>query len=336
MARRKRIATRAKTAATTNAGRGRKAGKAVAAVFEGDQSTSSRQYSPKLSQMIRGGERPLPASLYIVATPIGHLDDISLRAIDVLRSVNLIAAEDTRHSSKLLRHFDIRTPLISYHDHSETSDLEGILKRLLAGEAIALISDAGTPLVSDPGYKLVAACHREQIPVVPIPGPSATITALSAAGLPTDHFYFEGFLPSKSGQRANRLQALAAIEGTLIFFESPRRLAASLEAMYQVLGDREAALCRELTKTHETILRASLSELHDFVLSDANQQRGEVVILVRGYDPTTVTLTPEIASLLARLADELPPRRAAAVVADITGLPARQLYQWLLDCRPVS
>ena len=126
------------------------------------------------------------------------------------------------------------------------------------------------------------------------------------------------------------------MEGTLIFFESPRRLAASLEAMHQVLGNREAALCRELTKTHETIFRARLSELHDFVLSDANQQRGEVMILVRGYDPTTVTLTPEIASLLARLADELPPRRAAAVVADITGLPARQLYQWLLDCRPVS
>ena len=283
--------------------------------------------------MIRGGESPLPASLYIVATPIGHLDDMSLRAIEVLRSVNLIAAEDTRHSSKLMRHFDIRTPLISYHDHSESSDLEGMLKRLRAGETIALISDAGTPLVSDPGYKLVVACHQERIPVVPIPGASATITALSAAGLPTDHFYFEGFLPSKPGQRANRLQALTAIEGTLIFFESPRRLAASLEAMYQVLGDREAALCRELTKTHETIYRAVLSGLHKFVVSDANQQRGEVVILVRGFDPATVTLTPETSRLLARLADELPPRRAAAVVADITGLPARQLYQWLLDQR---
>ena len=148
-----------------------------------------------LSQMIRGVESPLPASLFIVATPIGNLDDMSMRAIDVLRSVALIAAEDTRHSAKLLRHFDIRTPLISYHDHSDTSDLHGLLKRLRAGETIALISDAGTPLVSDPGYKLVVACHRERIPVVPIPGPSATITALSAAGLPTDHFYFEGFLP---------------------------------------------------------------------------------------------------------------------------------------------
>jgi 16S rRNA (cytidine1402-2'-O)-methyltransferase len=283
--------------------------------------------------MIRGGESPLPASLYIVATPIGHLNDMSMRAINVLHSVDLIAAEDTRHSARLLRHFDIWTPLISYHDHSETSDLDGMLKRLRAGEAIALISDAGTPLVSDPGYKLVVACHREQIPVVPIPGPSATITALSAAGLPTDHFYFEGFLPPKPGQRANRLKALTAIEGTLIFFESPRRLAVSLEAMHQVLGDREAALCRELTKAHETIYRAVLSELHEFVLSDANQQRGEVVILVHGFDPAMVTLTPETARLLARLADELPPRRAAAVVADITGLPARQLYQWLLDRR---
>ncbi|MED5315042.1 MAG: 16S rRNA (cytidine(1402)-2'-O)-methyltransferase, partial [Pseudomonadota bacterium] len=158
----------------------------------------------------------MSASLYIVATPIGHLDDMSLRAIDVLRRVNVIAAEDTRHSSRLLHHFDIRTPLISYHDHSEASDLEGMLKRLRADETIALISDAGTPLVSDPGYKLVVACHREQIPVVPIPGPSATITALSAAGLPTDHFYFVGFLPPKPGQRVNRLQALTAIEGTLI------------------------------------------------------------------------------------------------------------------------
>ena len=283
--------------------------------------------------MIRGGVSPLPACLYIVATPIGHLDDMSLRAIDVLRSVDLIAAEDTRHSAKLLNHFDVRTPLISYHDHSDTSDLESLLKRLRAGKAIALISDAGTPLVSDPGYKLVVACHQEQIPVVPIPGPSATIAALSAAGLPTDHFYFEGFLPSKPGQRENRLQALSAIEGTLIFFESPRRLAASVDAMHQVLGNREAALCRELTKTHETIYRADLSKLHEFVLSDTNQQRGEMVILVRGFDPATVTLTPETSRLLARLADELPPRRAAAVVADITGLPARQLYQWLLDRR---
>ena len=286
-----------------------------------------------LSQMIPGVESPLPASLFIVATPIGNLDDMSMRAIDVLRSVALIAAEDTRHSAKLLRHFDIRTPLISYHDHSDTSDLHGMLKRLRTGETIALISDAGTPLVSDPGYKLVEACHRERIPVVPIPGPSATVTALSAAGLPTDHFYFEGFLPPKPGQRANRLKTLTAIQGTLIFFESPRRLVASLEAMHEVLGDRKAALCRELTKAHETIYRAVLSELHEFVLSDANQQRGEVVVLVHGFDPAMVTLTPETAQLLARLADELPPRRAAAVVADITGLSARQLYQWLLDRR---
>lgn len=275
----------------------------------------------------------MPACLYIVATPIGHLDDMTLRAIDVLRNVDLIAAEDTRHSAKLLRHFDIRTPLISYHDHSDASDLQGLLTRLAAGEAIALISDAGTPLVSDPGYKLVVACHQARIPVVPIPGPSATIAALSAAGLPTDHFYFEGFLPPKSGQRENRLQALRAIEATLIFFESPRRLAASVEAMHQVLGDREAVLCRELTKKHETIHRAVLSQLHEFVLSDANQQLGEMVILVRGFDPAAAALTSEASRLLERLADELPPRRAAAIVADITGLPARQLYQWLLDRR---
>ena len=221
----------------------------------------------------------MSASLYIVATPIGHLDDMSLRAIDVLRSVNLIAAEDTRHSSKLLRHFDIRTPLISYHDHSETSDLEGMLKRLRAGETIALISDAGTPLVSDPGYKLVVACHREQITVVPIPGPSAVTSALSAACLPSDRFYFEGFLPAKSGQRAQRLKTLRFIESTLIFFESPRRLSATLDAISSELGDREAAVCRELTKRHETIRRDRLSALSKFVEMDSNQTLGSASVV---------------------------------------------------------
>ena len=166
----------------------------------------------------------MPASLFIVATPIGHLDDITRRAIDVLKSVDLIAAEDTRHSAKLLQHYDIRTPLVSYHDHSDASDVEALMARLRSGSSIALISDAGTPMVSDPGYRLVAACQQERLPVVPIPGPSAMTAALSAAGFPSDRFYFEGFLPAKSGQRNHRLKALRTIETTLIFFESPRRL----------------------------------------------------------------------------------------------------------------
>ena len=275
----------------------------------------------------------MPASLFIVATPIGHLDDITRRAIDVLKSVDLIAAEDTRHSAKLLQHYDIRTPLVSYHDHSDASDVEALLARLRSGSSIALISDAGTPMVSDPGYRLVAACQQERLPVVPIPGPSAMTAALSVAGLPTDRFYFEGFLPAKSGQRNHRLKALRTIETTLIFFESPRRLSASLAAMCAELGDREAAICRELTKSHETIRRDRLSALSAFVESDPNQQRGEVVVLVEGFDQGSADIPAEAWNWLERLAEELPPRRAAAVVSDFTGVPARDLYQWLLTKR---
>jgi len=275
----------------------------------------------------------VPASLFIVATPIGHLDDITRRAIDVLKSVDLIAAEDTRHSAKLLQHYDIRTPLVSYHDHSDASDVEALMARLRSGLSIALISDAGTPMVSDPGYRLVAACQQERLPVVPIPGPSAMTAALSVAGLPTDRFYFEGFLPAKSGQRNHRLKALRTIETTLIFFESPRRLSASLAAMCAELGDREAAICRELTKSHETIRRDRLSVLSAFVESDPNQQRGEVVVLVEGFDQGSADIPAEAWNWLERLAEELPPRRAAAVVSDFTGVPARDLYQWLLTKR---
>ena len=275
----------------------------------------------------------MPACLYVVATPIGHLGDITLRAIEVLREVDVIAAEDTRHSVKLMQHLDIRTPLVSYHDHSNAANVENLLRRLRSGESIALISDAGTPLISDPGYKLVEACYREHILVVPIPGASATITALSAAGLPTDHFYFEGFLPAKAGQRTNRLKAIRAIEATLIFFESPRRLISSLEAMVAALGNREATLCRELTKTHETLRRDRLSGLCEFVRADVNQQRGEVVIVVEGFARADADIAPETWVWLERLAEELPPRRAAAVVAEVVGLPARDLYQWLLDQR---
>lgn len=275
----------------------------------------------------------MPASLFIVATPIGHLDDITRRAIDVLKSVDLIAAEDTRHSAKLLQHYGIRTPLVSYHDHSDASDVEALMARLRSGSSIALISDAGTPMVSDPGYRLVVACQQERLPVVPIPGPSAMTAALSVAGLPTDRFYFEGFLPAKSGQRNHRLKALRTIETTLIFFESPRRLSASLAAMCAELGDREAAICRELTKSHETIRRDRLSALSAFVESDPNQQRGEVVVLVEGFDQGSADIPGEAWNWLERLAEELPPRRAAAVVSDFTGVPARDLYQWLLTKR---
>ena len=275
----------------------------------------------------------MTACLYIVATPIGNLGDMTLRAIETLREVDVIAAEDTRHSAKLMAHFDIRTSMVSYHDHSTPAELERLLMRLRGGDSIALISDAGTPMISDPGYRLVAACQAERLPVVPIPGPSSMTAALSAAGLPSDRFHFEGFLPAKPGQRSQRLESLRAHEATLIFFESPRRLPITLEAMCSVLGDREAALCRELTKSHETIRRDRLSALVEFVLGDLNQQRGEIVIVVRGFDASESDLSPDIWIWLERLASELPPRRAAAIVADVTGQPARNLYQWLLDRR---
>ena len=275
----------------------------------------------------------MTACLYIVATPIGNLGDMTFRAIETLREVDVIAAEDTRHSAKLMAHFDIRTPMVSYHDHSTPAELERLLMRLRGGDSIALISDAGTPMISDPGYRLVAACQAERLPVVPIPGPSSMTAALSAAGLPSDRFHFEGFLPAKPGQRSQRLESLRAHEATLIFFESPRRLPITLEAMRSVLGDREAALCREMTKSHETIRRDRLSALAEFVLGDLNQQRGEIVIVVRGFDASESDLSPDIWIWLERLASELPPRRAAAIVADVTGQPARNLYQWLLDRR---
>ncbi len=281
--------------------------------------------------MAPSGVSEVNACLFVVATPIGNLGDMTSRALETLRQVDLIAAEDTRHSARLMRHFHIDTPLVSYHDHSKASDVLTLLGHLRAGRSLALISDAGTPLVSDPGYRLVAACHTENIPVVPVPGASALTAALSASGLPTDRFHFEGFLPSKSGQRSARLASLQYLESTLVFFESPRRLPESLMALLEVFGDRDAALCRELTKAHETIRRDRLSGLGDFVKGDAQQLRGEAVLVVRGYELSSTMPTPEALVLLERLAQELPPRRAAAVAADITGGSARTLYDWLLE-----
>lgn len=281
--------------------------------------------------MARCGVKAVTACLYVIATPIGNLGDITSRALDTLRAVDFIAAEDTRHSAVLMRHFNVVTPMVSYHDHSKDSQVLTLLDHLRSGRSVALISDAGTPLVSDPGYRLVAACHNEDIPVVPIPGASALTAALSASGLPTDRFHFEGFLPVKSAQRISRLKAIQYLESTLVFFESPRRLPESFAALVEVFGDRPAALCRELTKAHETIRRASLQGLQDFVAQDPQQLKGEAVLIVRGFETSDNGLTPAAMSLVERLADELPPRRAAAVTADITDISARALYQWLLE-----
>ena len=249
----------------------------------------------------------------------------------MLHSVDLIACEDTRVTGRLLKLHGIDTRMTPYHDHSSPASRDSLIQRLKEGGTVALVSDAGTPLISDPGYKLVEACQQHGFQVIPVPGASAMTAALSASGLPTDRFYFEGFLPVKAGQRETRIKALKRLEATLILFEAPRRVLTTLDALIAELGDRDAALCRELTKAHETIYRGSLSQLHLFVRNDANQQRGEMVLVIRGCDTEAVQLTAEVEALLDRLVKELPPRRAAAVVADVTGLPVRVLYQAILD-----
>jgi 16S rRNA (cytidine1402-2'-O)-methyltransferase len=223
--------------------------------------------------------RPLTAGLYLVATPIGNLGDISLRALSVLARADLIAAEDTRHSKKLLTHYGIAATLTPYHEHNAAKERPRLLARLRAGETIALISDAGTPLVSDPGYKLVREALDERLAVTSIPGSSATLTALTSAGLPTDAFLFAGFLPSKQAARRVRLAELAAVPATLVFFETAPRFAKSLADMAEALGSREAAVARELTKLHETVTRGTLVELAaEFARSD--QPKGELVVVV--------------------------------------------------------
>ncbi|GGM04628.1 ribosomal RNA small subunit methyltransferase I [Pseudomonas asuensis] len=274
-----------------------------------------------------------PGTLYIVATPIGNLEDISARALRILKEVSLIAAEDTRHSSRLLQHFGINTPLAACHDHNEREQGGRFINRLLEGGSVALISDAGTPLISDPGFHLVRQARAAHIPVVPVPGASAVIAALSAAGLPSDRFIFEGFLPAKTTARRSRLDALKQEERTLIFYEAPHRLMESVEDLAAIMGgNRIAVLARELTKTFETIKDAPLEELVGWIRSDANQQRGECVLLVAGYEsPDKDSLSPEAIRVLNILLAELPLKRAAAIAAEITGERKNMLYQHALE-----
>lgn len=265
--------------------------------------------------------------LYVVATPIGNLNDITQRAIDTLQQVDQVVAEDTRHSGKLLQHFAITTPMLAYHDHSDESVLQGLLRRLQAGERLALISDAGTPLISDPGYRLVDAALQAGVQVVPVPGASALIAALSVAGLATDSFCFEGFLPAKSGTRRNALLGLQKEARTLIFYEAPHRLLDTLADMLAVLGqDRVVVLARELTKTFETIKRASLAEMLAWAQADSNQQRGEIVLLLQGAQRQQ-QIDSEAERILYLLMDALPLKQAAKLAAEITGLKKNLLYQ---------
>jgi 16S rRNA (cytidine1402-2'-O)-methyltransferase len=273
-------------------------------------------------------------SLYVVATPIGNLDDMSVRALKVLREVALIAAEDTRHSARLMQHFGIGTPLAACHEHNERDEGSRFITRLLAGDNVALISDAGTPLISDPGYHLVRQARAAGIPVVPVPGACALIAALSAAGLPSDRFMFEGFLPAKAVGRRAKLELVKEEPRTLIFYEAPHRILECLQDMELVFGAaRPALLARELTKTFETLKGLPLGELRAFVEADSNQQRGECVVLVAGWTPPEDedVVGAEARRILGLLLEEMPLKRAAALAAQITGVRKNLLYQVALD-----
>jgi len=271
------------------------------------------------------------AALYIVATPIGNLADISARAIEVLSSVDVIAAEDTRHSKYLLQHHGIETTTISLHEHNEQQRSELLLSRIAAGESIALISDAGTPLISDPGYRLVNMAREQGIKVIPIPGACAVIAALSASGLSAERFAFEGFLPPKSTARRQALESLANEPRTLIFYESPKRMVASLQDMLTVFGgERKACLARELTKMFETIVTLPLAELVDVVINDANHQKGEIVLLVEGQSTVVDRDEAEEVRVLQLLLNEVPLKQAATITASILGIKKNKAYEMAL------
>jgi len=268
------------------------------------------------------------ACLYIVATPIGNLSDISERAVQILKQVDLIAVEDTRHSGKLLQHSGVSTPMQALHEHNEAKKVEQLIELLAAGKSIALISDAGTPLISDPGYQLVKAAIDAGIKVSPVPGASALIAALSASGLPSDAFIFEGFLPNKSAGRLKKLEALADESRTLIFYEAPHRIIDCLEDMQQIFGaERVAVVARELTKTFETIKKDSLENLLSWIKADSNQQRGEFVLLIQGQEKAATTVNAEAERILDILLQELPLKQASQLAARITGIKKNTLYQ---------
>ena len=280
---------------------------------------------------LRAEAEPLAPGLHVVATPIGNLRDISFRALATLAAADVVLAEDTRVTKVLLAHYGIATPLAAYHEHNAHVIRPHLLARLQAGAALALVSDAGTPLVSDPGFKLVADALEAGIPVTSVPGASAVLAALVVAGLPTDRFFFEGFLPAKSGARRHRIAELAAIPGTLVFFESPRRLADSLADLAAVLGPREAAIARELTKHFETVRRGTLPELAAQLAAEA-APRGEIVLLVG--PPGAGEAQASASALDAALASALQSfsvKDAAAVVCAQTGLPRRQVYARALE-----
>jgi 16S rRNA (cytidine1402-2'-O)-methyltransferase len=267
-------------------------------------------------------------TLYVVATPIGNLGDITLRALETLKLVDAIAAEDTRHTVGLLRHFGISKPLMAVHEHNEQQSAEGLLKRLQAGESIALVTDAGTPAVSDPGAVVVQAVRKAGVKVVPVPGASAVIAALSASGIVESGFCFEGFLPASGSQRRKRLEILKTIPVTLVFYEAPHRIVECVQDLQTIFGgERLLTIARELTKTFETIHTSSLTGAVDWIQADSNQQRGEFVLLLH---PAPVEkqegLDENTERILQRLLQELPLKQAVALATDITGHKKNELY----------
>lgn len=277
------------------------------------------------------------STLYVVATPIGNLDDFSPRAVAVLTSVDKIAVEDTRHSGSLLKHYLIKKPMIALHDFNERERVQSLIAALSAGESIALISDAGTPLISDPGYHLVRAVREAGFSVVPIPGPCAVIAALSAAGLPTDKFIFEGFLPAKTHAKQEQLQALVQEPRTLVFYEAPHRLLATLETMVLVFGEaREVVVARELTKLFESIRSASLQAMLTYYEAHPEECKGEIVIMLAGAKEEMQDQTAELQRVLGLLMAELPLKQAVSLAAALTGIRKNEVYALALTLKSLD
>lgn len=273
----------------------------------------------------------LTGILYIVATPIGNLQDITQRALDTFAQVDLVAAEDTRHSGLLLSHYGIKKPFFALHDHNEQEKAHILVEKLKQGSHIALISDAGTPLISDPGFHLVRQCREAGIRVVPLPGACAAITALCASGIASDRFCFEGFLPAKSKARKDKLENIAEEDRTLIFYESTHRILDTLEDMQSVLGEeRYVVLAREITKTWETIMGNTIKNLREWLLEDPNRTKGEMVLIVEGKPKSdnNEEISPQAVKALELITEELPLKKAAAIVAELYGYKKNALYQF--------
>ena len=271
----------------------------------------------------------MSGSLYIIATPIGNLSDITLRAIETLKNVDLVLAEDTRHSKKLFDHYEIKSPLTAFHEHNENEKASGIISKINSGKSIALISDAGTPLISDPGYQLVSEAKKIGINVIPIPGPNAAIAALSSSGIASSSFSFFGFLPAKQASRLKLLKTKRSLDETIIFYESPKRILATIKDMMAVFGEtRRVCLAKELTKSFETILNDNLIALIDFLESDPSHQKGEFVLIVSPDDKIDFDeAKSELEKILPILCDEMGASKAAKLASKITGLDKKYCYK---------